>query len=151
MKITIYDDKKTILLDSGSQISAISEDYYRKLNSKKEMSILPISNVLVSTAVSKKTTTIKYQVFLIIEIEGMKIHYPFLNIPGLTSSLIVGNDWTDRNETILNYKAHNIEVRGKILSDSTVMFGRSASEILLCSQKDGNIYVLRAKRCARVS
>lgn len=70
-----------ILLDSGSQVTAISEDFYKQLTSQNKLSTLPVSNLYVTTAIGKKTTTIKYQAFLEIKIESRKSNYPFLVVP----------------------------------------------------------------------
>ena len=48
------------LLDSGSQVTAISEEFYNKLKSQNnKMLEMPVSNVLVSTAIGKKVQWLK--------------------------------------------------------------------------------------------
>ena len=66
----------------------------------------------------------------------MRLVYQFLVVPYLTSHVILGNDWMSRNEVILNYKDYSIEVGGRLLSRSTVIFERSASEALIRSRED---------------
>ena len=65
------------LIDSGSQISAISEDFYHKLKKSKNLNVMPVSNVTVSTAIGKKSTNIRWQIFLEIEIGYHKISHIF--------------------------------------------------------------------------
>ena len=104
--------KETIvLLDSGSQITAISEDFYKELPTQERLSSLPVSNLYVTTAIGKKSTTIKKQIWLDIELGGRILSCPFLVIPFLTSSVILGNDWMLRHEVILNYKSQTIKSR----------------------------------------
>lgn len=141
LKVKILGQDRTILLDSGSQVTAISEDFYRELSSKKRLSILPVSNLFVTTAIGKKSTTIKHQVWLDINLEGRDLSFPFLIIPFLTSTVILGNDWMSRNNVVLDYKNSKIEIAGKILSASTVIFERSASETLRCSQENNDTMV----------
>lgn len=141
IQATILGTTRFILLDSGSQVSAISEDFYKEIVAKKNFSILPVSNLYVTTAIGKKTTTIKHQAYLEVEIAGMRLGYSFLIIPYLTSTVILGTDWMSRNEVILNYKNYTVEVGGSLLSNSLVRFDRGASETLICSKKDQDTFV----------
>ena len=141
LKVNIMRKETIVLLDSGSQITAISEDFYKELSTQERLSSLPVSNLYVTTAIGKKSTTIKKQIWLEIELGGRILSCPFLVIPFLTSTVILGNDWMLRHEVILNYKSQTIEVAGTLLSDSTVVFGRGASETLLCSRKDTGTFV----------
>ena len=43
-----------MLLDSGSQITCISETFFKYLNEIAKMSVFPVSNVMVSPAFGKK-------------------------------------------------------------------------------------------------
>ena len=141
IKIKIIDKEIMSLLDSGSQITAVSEEFFKRLWERNELKILPVSNLFVTTAIGKKSTTIKQQVWLEVEIEGRSMGYPFLVIPYLTSTIILGNDWMSRNEVVLNYKNKVVEVAGRVVSGSSVSFGRDAPETLVCSRKDKKTYV----------
>lgn len=141
LKLDILGKEIMILLDSGSQIPAISHDFYKGLTSRAPFNTLPVSNVSVTTAIGKKSTTVKQQVCLDVEIEGKVLGFTVLLIPFLTSTVILGNDWMIKNELILNYKNNTIEVAGTVLSGSTVVFAGGASETLLCSRKDREMIV----------
>lgn len=129
------------LLDTGSQVTAVSDTFYRVLLSEKEVRELPVSNLMVSTAVGKKATPIKRQILIEIEVDNMLIENSFLVIPHLTSDMILGNDWMARNNAIIDYKTMSIEIRGKRLAQSSMAFERGASETLFCIQKDKTVYV----------
>lgn len=116
------------LLDTGSQVTAVFENFYRTLLSHKEVRELPVSNLMVSTAVGKKATPIKRHILIEIEIDNMRIENSFLVIPHLTSDMILGNDWMSRNDAIIDYKTTSIEIRGKRLAESSMAFERGASE-----------------------
>ena len=47
------------LIDTGSQITCISEKNYEYLKLHGKMNEFPVSNMFLSTAIGKKTTTIK--------------------------------------------------------------------------------------------
>lgn len=141
LRVNIFGKERIILLDSGSQITTISDDFYKELSRKQSLKTLPVANLYVTTAIGKKSTTIKQQVRIDVEIVGIKIGFPFLIIPYLTSTIILGNNWMLRNKVILNYKNNTVEVAGKLLSESTVMFERGASETLLCSRNERETFV----------
>ena len=42
------------LIDTGSQITAISEIFYEKLNKNGKLLEMPVSNMIISTAIGKK-------------------------------------------------------------------------------------------------
>lgn len=57
-----------ILVDSGSEITAISEAFYTELSRKNKLTELPVSNISISVAVGKKSTTIRHQIQLTLQI-----------------------------------------------------------------------------------
>ena len=75
------------LLDTGSQITCISEDYYKKLLANIRLTELPASNIHVATAIGKKATTIRKQVFLDFNMNGDKFTYSFLVVPYLSTEI----------------------------------------------------------------
>ena len=82
------------LLDSGSQVTAISEEFYNKLKSQNnKMLEMPVSNVLVSTAIGKN---------------NYKSAHVFLVVPYLSCDVILGNDWNLENGLIINYNNINL-------------------------------------------
>ena len=47
------------LVDSGSQVTAISEDFYSKIKKDKRILELPVTNITVSTAIGSKMMSVK--------------------------------------------------------------------------------------------
>lgn len=90
--LTIKSVPLLALIDSGSQITAISEEIYKYLLLHGKLTELPVSNVILFTAIGKKSTTIKKQILCEIEIGGQIIQSRFLIVPYLISQLILGND-----------------------------------------------------------
>ena len=127
------------LLDTGSQITAISESFFNNLNKSNDLLALPVSNIIVSTAIGKKTTHVKSQVYLELEIEGIKIMHIFLIIPFLSSDVILGNDFNVINGIIIDYWRGEVRIRDKILQ--RVLFERNNSERLVMAKEDNNTYI----------
>lgn len=60
--ITIFDDEINALIDTGSQLTCISEKYYEKLKERREFNELPVSNIMVVSAFGKKSSTVRKQI-----------------------------------------------------------------------------------------
>ena len=57
--LKIYGIEAWALLDTGSQVTAISEKFYEKIKCKYNIIEMPVSNVVVSTAIDSKHTVKK--------------------------------------------------------------------------------------------
>ena len=129
------------LLDTGSQVTAMSEKFYEKLKSKRKLLEMPVSNILVSTAIGKKSTSVKKQILVEFEIDGFKGSQVCIIIPYLSSEVILGNDWNLKNGIIINYNSQSIQIRDKQIASSAVLFERSVSDKLHTAQKDDMTYI----------
>ena len=63
------------LVDSGSQVTCISERVYQDLLSSGPIYELPVSNVQVLTAVGKKVTSVRKQVMLSMTIDSVHVDH----------------------------------------------------------------------------
>ena len=82
-----------ILVDTGSEVTCISEEFFE--NNKKvfeEYARLPITGKKVRVAIGNKTTVIKWQIICTLQITDAIEHMIFLIIPGLTKNCILGYD-----------------------------------------------------------
>jgi hypothetical protein len=71
VEIGLGNDKLNVLLDSGSQISLITEEIYEKLKSKGyPMLTLPIKAAILVTAIGKKSRKLDKQAMVEFEIGG---------------------------------------------------------------------------------
>ena len=117
------------LIDSGSQITAVSENFYHKL---KRMNInvleLPVSNIVVSTAIGKKNTAVKKQILLDFQVDNYINYHNFLVIPYLSTDVILGNDWNLKNGIIIDYNSRSISIRNRTLSQNLVLFEEGISD-----------------------
>lgn len=60
--LTIFGVPNRALIDTGSQITAISEEFYNYLSQHEPGNELPVSNVVLFTAIGRKSTIIRKQV-----------------------------------------------------------------------------------------
>ena len=109
--INFYGVDAWALLDTGSQITAISERFYEKLKINKHIDEMPVSNVMVSTAVGSKSTTVRKQVLLEFECDAFKMSHICLVIPYLSSEVILGNYWNLKSGIVINYNKQTIQMR----------------------------------------
>lgn len=93
------------LIDTGSQITAVSETFYQYLKTYHKVVELPVSNVTILTAIGKKLTHIKKQILCEIQIGSFKSQASFLVIPHLSNQVILGNDWLLLNRVLVDYKS----------------------------------------------
>lgn len=70
------------MVDSGSEVTVISEAFYNQLKTNCKIIELPANNVKVNVAVGNKSTTIKRQVQLSVKIDKEILDFPFLVVPG---------------------------------------------------------------------
>lgn len=97
----------SILVDTGSQITCISEKLFRRLESQGKFDILPVSNILVLPAIGKKATPVKKQILIEVKIGDIVSRCALLVLPGLTNEMIFGNDWLSINRAVLDYNKKN--------------------------------------------
>nr|CAI5866390.1 unnamed protein product [Callosobruchus analis] len=82
------------LVDSGSQVTGVSEKYLAELSHRNEkIPRIPCKCVTLMGAMGSKSTMVKEQVYLTFELGGREFEYSFLVIPGLVRNVILGCDW----------------------------------------------------------
>ena len=141
MQICINGFEEWALLDSGSQVTCISEELYNKLNSVNKCLGLSTTNLYVETAIGKKSTTIRKQILLEINLNGDIFDYPFLVIHYLATNIILEHDWLIKNNIILSYETGNLQVRNKIIPTDHVLLERGASDKVLVHEENQITYV----------
>lgn len=120
-----------VLIDSGSQCSAISELFYLKLKNTMHLPVLPVSNTSISLAVGSSKQRIKQQALVTINILGFNFEIPCLIIPNLNKDLLLGCDWLAHNKVEINFHAMVINIPDKNIC-IPVQFGKfKESEISL--------------------
>nr|CAI5861741.1 unnamed protein product [Callosobruchus analis] len=107
------------LVDSGSQVTGVSENFLKQLVRMDEsIPRMPCKCVVLSGAIGNKSTVGREQVYLTFELGGREFEYCFLVIPGLVRNIILGCDWLRDNSLIINFSENALqgEFGGKIFS-----------------------------------
>lgn len=141
IKVNIFRTVVDALVDTGSQVTCISEALYVKIKNGIAIKELPVSNIQIMSAVTKKCTAVKKQVLLEMSIDGVKINYVFLIIPYLTSEMILGNNWLQDQKAVVNYFTNTIQLWGRDLGVGTVSFGRALSRGRLFPSNESNSHI----------
>ena len=111
LMITLAGINVKSLLDTGSQVTAISEEWYDKQPTLKTCPTLPITGKYIIGAVGAKSARIKRQIFAEIGLQSFKMQSPVLIIPGLNNQCILGID-------VLREMKAKIDLKLNIISPS---------------------------------
>lgn len=114
VKITIFNKISVpALFDSGASVSAISEEFFKRVQthcpSSMTLSILPVTGITISTAVLGRNRKVTTQVLLPFDIMEKETDAIFLVVPRLATSVILGDDWLSQNGVLLNYMTRQVE------------------------------------------
>ena len=91
--ITLENTRVDALIDTGSEITCISEEfYYAHQKDFLTCPTLPISGRLIKGATGAKSTRLKFQILLSTEIKGLKTNLIFIVVPKLVKHCILGYD-----------------------------------------------------------
>ena len=132
VNIRIFDCEYPALLDSGSEVTCVSETLVNELVNKGKLVKLPVSNLSLCVAVGGKATTIKQQVQIACKIEEKSSEFPFLIVPGLATDILIGMDWLDAFGCIIDLENKRINLQGEYLPKGLVSFSASRESKALC-------------------
>ena len=116
------------LMDTGSQVTCISESFYQYIKDIEPPMELPVVNVAVYTAIGKKPTPVKKQIRVDVMVGNQKINTVFLVILQLTSNIILGSDWMINKGVIIDLSTQSISIRGIRVPSELVLYGKSVPE-----------------------
>lgn len=92
------------LVDTGAEISVISDQLLRKLTEANEkLPTLPVAGLTVNGVVPNQATKIKKQIMARIKIEEGTENITFLVLDGLVEEGIIGNDFLESHEARIRY------------------------------------------------
>lgn len=134
--VCIFSVPALALIDTGSQITAISEEFYIYLLKHNSFSELPVSNIVIFTAIGRKPTSVKKQILCDLIMGENKFQSGFLVVSGLSNPLILGNDWLQQHNAVIDYLRLTFSVNEKIVPGKLVVFGGISSERLLIPRED---------------
>lgn len=133
VKATVCEKNINVLVDSGSQVSAVSEEFIGGLQGQGiDIPILPVSNTSIAVAVGRKRQKVKEQVLLEVNIDGKSYEVVCLVIPKLNREIVLGCDWLAKINAVLDFQNAVLKV----------MSGTSeVEEIKLCYEKFNDLEV----------
>lgn len=104
LKAKIFSSQVNVLVDSGSQITAISESFLTMLRDEGyEVPSLPISNTNIAVAIGSKQQKVKEQVLITVELNTACFDVICIVIPKLNRNLIFGCDWMLQNHVTIDF------------------------------------------------
>lgn len=105
LTIEIEEIPVVALVDSGSQITVISEKLFEKVSrGKKNIAILPVTGITIKGAVGTKEQRVKQQVFMKLIIGKEEMESVFLIVSNLSKSVIIGSDWLKKHDATIVFQ-----------------------------------------------
>lgn len=120
-----------MLVDSGSEVTAMSEDCLQQLGNcgLNVIATLPVSHVTVVGATGARNRNVKKQIIVEVKIANDKVIWiSFLIVKGLSVPVVLGADWLQEHGVIINYADSCIEVAKEKFN-----FGRDQNLGLSCN------------------
>lgn len=113
VELNIFNRKEGCLVDTGSDITCISEAFWSELSSsvKEQIPLLPVKPIQTRGAVGQKSTKIQQIVMLPLKIGNLVIDTSFLLVPNLIHPIILGLDWLKNNEAQICFDKPSSGVR----------------------------------------
>jgi hypothetical protein len=90
VKFAIGNEEITSILDTGSELYSISQDFYNKLRNNEIKNLeLPVQNMNLVSAFGDKTRKVKTQAMLTLKLGAVTINQIFLIAPGLFTQVLL--------------------------------------------------------------
>ncbi|KAG5862726.1 hypothetical protein JTB14_022798 [Gonioctena quinquepunctata] len=143
IKIRVGEQEIETLLDSGSDVCAVSERFYDCL--KREMPnipILPVSNLSIAVAVGGRTQRVKNQILLPINIAEFDMDVICLVVPNLNCNVLLGSNWFFKCKAVIDFDKSTLCFRsGEICHNIDIVFKLNSNlHINLCKNEVDNVY-----------
>ena len=97
-------------MDSGAELSCISQVYFNEIQAKRQIPTLPVTGVTVVGAVGRRAKKVKQQAMLKINVDGKNIESCFLIVEGLVVPIVIGADWMDENGADLIHSRREVHI-----------------------------------------
>lgn len=139
LRVTIGNTVLTAIVDSGSQITAISEEAYLRCMAKQSWPTFSLKKTRIKGAIAGKHTEVTTQTRMTLSCQGHSFDINLLVVPSLSIDLIIGMDALCQYQAVLDIG------RGELLlqKDGTIriQFTEQATDAQLPTQ------CLRMARC----
>lgn len=110
IKVEVLNNSIPALIDTGSEVSAISDDLFRELvGTDPNTPVLPIRKSFLLCANKRKSNPITKQALLTMICQEYKFEVACLVVNNLVRPIILGTDWLSENNIIIDFR--NRELR----------------------------------------
>ena len=127
MRVSVQSREISALIDSGSDITCVSEQFYESMKSCVDMPVLPVSNLVIFVAAGRKTITIRKMVQITIKFWKFEITHAYLVVPGLTTDVIIGVDFLKKYGGVINFKNETFKLWGEKIPSDLICYKLSDS------------------------
>lgn len=141
MIVSFFSVPVRVLIDTGSQITALSEEFYKYMQLHGHFTELLVSSISIFTAIGMKATSIKKQIVYEVLIGNVKYLTCFLIIPNLSCPGIFGNDWFIKNKVIIDYLNCSIKINERLIPNSEVFFDMVTMDNLVSKKSSDFSYI----------
>lgn len=112
IKTSINNREYDMLIDSGAEICAISEEYYNNIiQDDSKIPVIPLTGLSIHNAMGNKPTKVTKQILLPIEIGNEQIQTPFIVINNLNEKGIMGSDFLETNKSLIDYEKRQLTIK----------------------------------------
>lgn len=113
LKGKVFGQEYSILFDSGSEISGISQQYQDQLIKQgAKLPTLPVPQLTVVGATKGRSKVVNKQVYLPVEFAGKECNAVCLVIPQLARDVILGIDFMSSNGVVVDFARQVIQIQG---------------------------------------
>jgi hypothetical protein len=105
LSLLLFDVPVVALLDSGSEISCISEDLFKNLcrNCNNNIPSIPVPSSHIITATGARSTKVNTQIFVPLNILNVFHDSILLVVKKLVTPVILGSDWLVDNCAMIDF------------------------------------------------
>lgn len=110
--ITCGEVELAALIDSGSEVTCINEEYYNKLKGTRVFPILPVASTHLRGAMGQLSTRVRFQVWLEFHITAVpqSLNHTFLVVKNLVRPIILGIDWLCKVNAQIDFAQNSMAI-----------------------------------------
>lgn len=93
LRLIVGDTYVDCLIDTGSQVTAVSYDYFQELRKSIKIPVIPITNLYLRGAIGNKSSKINTLALIPLQFQGKVLNTPCLVVDNLIRPIILGFNW----------------------------------------------------------
>lgn len=132
LRVTVGDTTLTAIIDSGSQITAISEEAFLRCMAKQNWPTFSMKKTRIKGAIAGRHTEVSTQTRMTLRCQGHDIDINLLVVPSLSIDLIIGMDALSQYQAVLDIGRGELLLRKN--GNITIQFAEQATSAQLPEQ-----------------